>query len=96
MTISSTLILNYAVLFMLVCICLALLLNLVRLFNAPTITDRILTLDTMTVNALALVVLYGIWAGTGLYLEAAVLLALTSFVGTVAYCKFLLRGSIIE
>jgi multicomponent K+:H+ antiporter subunit F len=48
------------------------------------------------VNALALVVLYGIWAGTGLYLEAAILLALTGFVGTVAYCKYLLRGSIIE
>jgi multicomponent K+:H+ antiporter subunit F len=89
-------ILTYALIFMLGCIGLALLLNLVRLFNAPTITDRILTLDTITVNTIALVVLYGVWAGTGLYLEAAVLLALTGFVGTVAYCKYLLRGSIIE
>lgn len=89
-------ILTYALIFMLGCIGLALLLNLVRLFNAPTITDRILTLDTITVNAIALVVLYGVWSGTGLYLEAAVLLALTGFVGTVAYCKYILRGSIIE
>ncbi|WP_425471572.1 K+/H+ antiporter subunit F [Tabrizicola piscis] len=89
-------ILSTALTFMIGCICLALILNLIRLFNAPTITDKILTLDTMTVNTLALVVLYGIWAGTGLYLEAAILLALTSFVGTVAYCKYLLRGSIIE
>lgn len=89
-------ILTYALIFMLGCIGLALLLNLVRLFNAPTITDRILTLDTITVNTIALVVLYGVWSGTGLYLEAAVLLALTGFVGTVAYCKYLLRGSIIE
>lgn len=81
---------------MLVCIALALVLNLWRLFTAPTLTDRILTLDTMAVNAIALVVLYGVWGGTGLYLEAAVLLALTGFVGTVAYCKYLLRGSIIE
>ncbi|MDM7932696.1 K+/H+ antiporter subunit F [Tabrizicola sp.] len=88
--------LTYALIFMLGCIGLALLLNLVRLFNAPTITDRILTLDTITVNAIALVVLYGVWSGTGLYLEAAVLLALTGFVGTVAYCKYILRGSIIE
>jgi multicomponent K+:H+ antiporter subunit F len=50
----------------------------------------------MTVNAIALVVAYGIWAGTGLYLEVAVIFALTGFVGTVAYAKFLLRGSIIE
>jgi multicomponent K+:H+ antiporter subunit F len=89
-------ILGYALTFMVGCICVALILNLIRLFNAPTVTDKILTLDTMTVNTLALVVLYGIWAGTGLYLEAAILLALTGFVGTVAYCKFLLRGSIIE
>jgi multicomponent K+:H+ antiporter subunit F len=89
-------ILPHALTFMLGCVALALVLNLWRLFTAPTLTDRILTLDTMTVNAIALVVLYGIWGGTGLYLEAAVLLALTSFVGTVAYCKYLLRGSIIE
>ena len=89
-------ILSYALYFMFLCIVLSLALNLWRLFTAPTVTDRILTLDTMTVNTLALVVLYGIWGGTHLYLEAAVLLALTSFVGTVAYCRFLLRGSIIE
>jgi multicomponent K+:H+ antiporter subunit F len=89
-------ILPYALLFFFACIGLALVLNLIRLFTAPTLTDRILTLDTMTVNAIALVIAYGIWAGTGLYLEIAVLLALTSFVGTVAYCKYLLRGSIIE
>jgi multicomponent K+:H+ antiporter subunit F len=89
-------ILPYALLVFFACIALSLVLNLWHLATAPTLTDRILTLDTMTVNAIALVVAYGIWAGTGLYLEVAILLALTSFVGTVAYCKYLLRGSIIE
>ena len=89
-------ILPYALLFFFACIAVSLVLNLWRLFTAPTVTDRILTLDTMTVNSLALVVAYGIWSGTGLYLEVAVLFALTGFVGTVAYCKYLLRGSIIE
>jgi multicomponent K+:H+ antiporter subunit F len=89
-------ILGYALLFMFGCVALAFLLNIWRLFTAPTLTDRILTLDTMSVNAIALIVLYGIWAGTGLYLEVAVIFALTGFVGTVAYCKYLLRGSIIE
>jgi multicomponent K+:H+ antiporter subunit F len=89
-------ILPHALTFFLLCIALSLVLNLWRLYTAPTVTDRILTLDTMTVNAIALVVAYGIWAGTGLYLEVAVIFALTGFVGTVAYCKYLLRGSIIE
>jgi multicomponent K+:H+ antiporter subunit F len=89
-------ILPHALTFFVACIALALVLNLWRLFTSPTVTDRILTLDTMAVNAVALVVAYGIWAGTGLYLEVAVLFSLTGFVGTVAYCKYLLRGSIIE
>lgn len=89
-------ILPHALTFFVACIALSLVLNLVRLFTAPTVPDRILTLDTMSVNAVALVVAYGIWAGTGLYLEVAVLFSLTGFVGTVAYCKYLLRGSIIE
>jgi multicomponent K+:H+ antiporter subunit F len=89
-------ILPHTLTFFVVCIALSLVLNLWRLFTAPTVTDRILTLDTMAVNAVALVVAYGIWAGTGLYLEVAVLFSLTGFVGTVAYCKYLLRGSIIE
>ena len=89
-------ILPYALLFFLGCLTVAFAMNLWRLFIAPTLTDRILVLDTMTVNAISLVILYGIWGGTHLYLEVAVLFALTSFLGTVAYCKYLLRGNIIE
>ncbi len=89
-------ILAHALTLFLACIALSLVLNLWRLLTAPTLTDRILTLDTMAVNAIALVVAWGIRAGTGLYLEIAVLFSLTGFVGTVAYCKYLLRGSIIE
>ncbi|MFC3086041.1 K+/H+ antiporter subunit F [Tabrizicola soli] len=89
-------ILPHALTLFLACIALSLVLNLWRLLTAPTLTDRILTLDTMAVNAIALVVAWGIRAGTGLYLEIAVLFSLTGFVGTVAYCKYLLRGSIIE
>ena len=89
-------ILPHALTVFLACIALSLVLNLWRLLTAPTLTDRILTLDTMAVNAIALVVAWGIRAGTGLYLEIAVLFSLTGFVGTVAWCKYLLRGSIIE
>ena len=82
--------------FALGCFALALLLNLIRLFTAPTLTDRILAVDTMTVNIIAIIVLYGIGSGSVLNLDAAILFALTGFVSTVAFCKYLLRGSIIE
>jgi multicomponent K+:H+ antiporter subunit F len=74
----------------------ALLLNLIHLLRAPTLPDRILAVDTMVVNTIALIVLYGVKTASGLNFEAAMLLAMTGFVSTVAFCKFLLRGSIIE
>jgi multicomponent K+:H+ antiporter subunit F len=78
------------------CIGLALLMNLWRLLRGPFATDRILALDTMTINAIAFIVLFCISSGSPLYFEAALLLAMVGFVGTVAYCKFLLRGDIVE
>jgi multicomponent K+:H+ antiporter subunit F len=75
---------------------LALALNLWRLVKGPDAGDRILALDTMVINAIGLIVLGGIASGKGTAFEAALLLAMVGFVGTVAYAKFLLRGDIIE
>ena len=77
-------------------IALALVLNLYRLLKGPTRGDRILALDTMLINAIALIVLYGIYERSTFYFEASLLLAMVGFVGTVAYTKFLLRGDIVE
>jgi len=77
-------------------IALALVLNLWRLLKGPTRGDRILALDTMMINAIALIVLYGIYESSTFYFEASLLLAMVGFVGTVAYTKFLLRGDIVE
>jgi multicomponent K+:H+ antiporter subunit F len=75
---------------------LSLLLNIWRLLIGPSIPDRILALDTMYINTIALIILYGINMGTALYFEAALLIAMLGFVSTVAVCKYLLRGDIIE
>lgn len=78
------------------CIASAVLLNLYRLLRGPTAADRILALDTMVINAIAFIILFGILEETTVYFEAALLLAMVGFVGTVAYTKFLLRGDIVE
>jgi multicomponent K+:H+ antiporter subunit F len=70
--------------------------NLWRLFLGPDPTDRILALDTLYINAVALLVLTGIAYGKELFYEAAIIIALLGFVGTVSLAKFLLRGDIIE
>ena len=75
---------------------LAFLLSFWRLVRGPDTPDRILALDTLYVNTIALLVLLGIHIGSAIYFEAALLIAMMGFVGTVALCKYLLRSDIIE
>ena len=74
----------------------AIALNLWRLLRGPSMLDRVLALDTMYINAIALLVLLGVLRGSRLYFESALLIAMVGFVSTVALCKFVLRGNIIE
>ncbi|MCZ0812186.1 MAG: K+/H+ antiporter subunit F [Pseudomonadota bacterium] len=78
------------------CFGLGLLFNLWRISMGPDSADRILALDTMVINIIALLILYGVWQGTTVYYEASMLVAMVGFVSTVAYCRFVLRGDIIE
>jgi multicomponent K+:H+ antiporter subunit F len=75
---------------------LAMLLAAWRLLLGPDILDRVLALETLYTNAIAVVILLGLKFATQLYFEAALLLAMVGFVSTIAYCKFILRGDIVE
>ncbi len=74
----------------------AFILSLVRLIKGPDVPDRILALDTLYINSIALLILLGLYLGSALYFEAALLIAVMGFVGTVALSKYLLRGDIME
>ena len=86
----------YALLFAYGCFGLALVCCLYRVVFAPGPADRVLALDTMALNMIALLAIFGIDRGTGIYFEAALLFAMVGFISTVAYAKFVLRGDIIE
>ena len=75
---------------------LAQALNLVRLMRGPALPDRVLALDTMYINTIALVVVAGVLRGGTAFFEASLVIALIGFVTTVAFSKYLLRGDIIE
>lgn len=77
-------------------VALAFVFCIFRLVRGPDAPDRILALDTLYVNTIALLVLLGIHLGNAIYFEAALLIAMMGFVGTVALAKYLLRGDIIE
>lgn len=74
----------------------SMVLNLLRLIEGPSMPDRVLALDTLYINALALIVLFGVWIGAALFFEIALLIALVGFVSTVAVGKHLLHGDIID
>ena len=74
----------------------AMALNVWRLWLGPSGPDRILALDTLAINTIALVMLLGIALSSTAYFEAALILAMMGFVGTAALCKFLLSGDIID
>ncbi len=67
-----------------------------RLIAGPRAQDRILGLDTLYVNAMLILVTFGIRTGSTLYFEAALVISLLGFVSTVALAKFLMRGEVIE
>lgn len=74
----------------------ALLLGFWRLLRGPSAVDRVLALDTMYINTVALLVLLGISRDSSLYFEAALVIAMVGFIGTAAWARYLLRGDVIE
>ncbi len=74
----------------------SILLSFLRLLKGPDLPDRILALDTLYINAIALVILLGLHLNSALYFEVALLIAVMGFVGTIALSKYLLRGDIME
>ncbi len=88
--------LNNAIIIATTLVCISLILNLWRLFKGPSRPDRILALDTMYINSIALIILFVISSATSLYFEAALLIAMLGFVSTAAMCKYILRGDLIE
>lgn len=88
--------LRIAVIAALLMFSLSVLLNLFRMVRGPDLPDRILSLDSLYVNAIAIIILLGIFLSSTIFFEAAMLIAMMGFVGTVAVCKYVLRGNIIE
>ncbi|MBE9636937.1 K+/H+ antiporter subunit F [Salipiger pacificus] len=87
---------TYALIFAFAAVSLSLLLTMIRLVKGPGPGDRILALDTLSINAVALIILVGIAGATQIYFEAAMIIAMLGFVSTVAVARFVLRGDIIE
>jgi len=68
----------------------------VRMIKGPRAQDRVLGLDTLYVNSMLQLLVFGIRTGNSLYFEVSLIIGLLGFVATVALAKFLMRGEVIE
>ncbi|CAB3669868.1 MAG: K+/H+ antiporter subunit F [Achromobacter pulmonis] len=89
-------ILYWSASFALVCFALGMVFATVRLLRGPTAQDRVLALDTIYINGMLMMLVFGIRSGTPVYFDIALLIALFGFVGSTAMARFLLRGEVIE
>ena len=92
----TTTVLDGAIVLAQVLLGLAMACAVVRLLLGPRAQDRVLALDTFYVNAMLLMLTFGMRAGSTLYFEAALVIGMLGFVATAALAKFLMRGEVIE
>lgn len=80
----------------LVCLTISMAGFLYRVIKGPTIPDRVIALDAMGINLVAIVAIFSMMLNTNAFLDVILLVGILSFIGTTAFSKFLEKGEIIE
>ena len=85
--------------FLLICL-IALILSIVaaiyRVYKGPSITDRVMALDNIGINIIAMIAVLSMYFRTTAYLDIILLLGILSFVGTIAFARYIERGVVIK
>lgn len=92
----SATILSWSLLIAQILLGIAMVIAAFRMIRGPRAQDRIVAFDALYVNAMLLLLVFGIGTGSTLYFEAALVISLLGFIGTLALAKFVMRGEIIE
>lgn len=69
---------------------------LIRVIKGPSIPDRVVALDAIGINLVAMVAITSIVLNTHAYFEVILLVGILSFIGTTAFSKYLEKGDIID
>lgn len=88
--------LGWSIFVSMILLALAMICSAFRILRGPRAQDRVLGFDSLSGTAMLLLLIFGIRSESTLYFEAALIVALLGFVGTLALSKFLLRGEVIE
>lgn len=87
----TTIIQDLAFYFVLPVITLSVALAFVRLVRGPSLPDRVVALDLMTTLGIAVIGVYAIWIDEAIFVDIAVVVALISFLGTIAFAYYVQR-----
>ncbi len=87
---------NFILQMALVFIAISMLILIYRVIKGPSIPDRVVALDAISMNLICMIALFSLLLGTSMFLEVILLISILSFTGTVAFSKFLEKGEIIE
>ena len=67
-----------------------------RVIRGPTVPDRVVALDTIATNVVAIAVLFALQRGRGLFVTVSLVLAISGFISTIAVSQYVVEGDIIE
>lgn len=67
-----------------------------RVIVGPTVPDRVVAIDAIVTNVVAIAVLFALLTGRSLFITGALVLAIIGFITTVSVAKFITEGEIIE
>ena len=91
MNLYAVALLDGAVTLALVMVGLSMFLAFIRLVRGPSLPDRVVALDLITVLAAAMLALDTLATRQAVFIDAAIVLALISFLGTIAFARYLER-----
>ncbi|EOS54245.1 MULTISPECIES: Na(+)/H(+) antiporter subunit F1 [Paenibacillus] len=74
----------------------AILANLYRVVKGPSSVDRIMALDSISINLIASIAVFSVLLHTHAFFDLILLIGILSFIGTVAFARFMERGAVIE
>jgi multicomponent Na+:H+ antiporter subunit F len=67
-----------------------------RVIKGPTVPDRVVALDTIATNVVAIAALFALAAGEGVFVTVSLVLAIIGFISTIAVSQYVTEGDIIE
>ncbi|WP_419791663.1 Na(+)/H(+) antiporter subunit F1 [Staphylococcus chromogenes] len=80
----------------LIIVVLSILAILVRVILGPSLPDRVVALDAIGIQLMAIVGLFSIILGTHYMIVAILLIGILAFLGTAVFAKFMDKGEVIE